>query len=144
MRTGRKNTAVLACAVALGLALLWPCARQVSADSGATRPAGRSAVHAAAQPAVDTAQDAAEAEAKAAEVAKTARDAEAATLVERRCTRCHGPKRICQALGVKGKGAWDMTVSLMMLHGAAVNVGQKELIVDWLWELPAGSSPPCP
>jgi len=69
---------------------------------------------------------------------------EARALVMERCTLCHGTQEICENLGQKGKDGWDRTVSLMMLKGAPVGAEQKALIVDWLWNLPAGSSPLCP
>ncbi|WP_035250500.1 hypothetical protein [Desulfocurvus vexinensis] len=66
------------------------------------------------------------------------------TLVMSRCTRCHDTVRICRNLRGKGKDAWDVTVTRMMMRGAQVDSAEKALIVDYLFGLPAGAAPVCP
>ena len=67
-----------------------------------------------------------------------------AALVAHYCTLCHDTRRICKNLRVKGKDAWDKTVTMMMFKGAPFDVAQKQIIVDYLYSLPAGSKPVCP
>ncbi|MBU1001217.1 MAG: hypothetical protein KKE73_01710 [Proteobacteria bacterium] len=67
-----------------------------------------------------------------------------AALVMNSCTLCHDTQRVCKALGNKGKDGWDITVTKMIFKGAPVDHEQKQVIVDWLWNLPAGSPPVCP
>lgn len=66
------------------------------------------------------------------------------TLVMTRCTRCHDTVRLCRSLRAKGKDAWDMAVTHMMLRGAQVDPQEKALIVEYLFTLPAGARPVCP
>lgn len=109
-------------------------------------PQGRGAALAA--PGAVSAQDA-EAAARAAkglvdETVDAADDAKAEAVFRTRCTRpCHGARKTCKALGLKAKNGWDATVTMMQLKGAPIDAAQKELLVEWLWDLPAGSSPPC-
>lgn len=67
----------------------------------------------------------------------------AAVLVRARCVGCHDLRPVCLALGRADKGAWDRILTRMMFKGAVLEVEDKLLVVDWLWTLPPGSSPPC-
>lgn len=70
--------------------------------------------------------------------------ADGEALVMRYCTSCHDTRLICKGLRAKGKDAWDRTVTTMMLKGAAIDSEQKAVIVDYLYQLPAGAKPVCP
>lgn len=59
------------------------------------------------------------------------------------CTKCHNPKRICAALGVKDKAAWDVTVAKMVKHGAKLAENDKPAVVEWLAAQKAGAKPVC-
>ena len=78
------------------------------------------------------------------ETVDAANDAKAKAVFRSRCTRpCHGARKTCLPLGLKAKNGWDTTVTMMQLKGAHIDAVQKELLVEWLWDLPADSSPPC-
>lgn len=71
-------------------------------------------------------------------------DAKAEAIFGKRCTApCHGARKTCLALGLKAKNGWDTTITMMQFKGVPIGAEEKKLLVEWLWDLPAQSSPPC-
>ena len=48
------------------------------------------------------------------------------------CTSCHQESRICAKLGQKSQGQWERTIKRMIKHGAKLNNGQKDALVQCL------------
>lgn len=59
------------------------------------------------------------------------------------CTACHDTQRICNAMGIKDKDAWNQTVTRMVGKGAALNTDDIPKVVDFLAGLKPGSPPIC-
>ncbi|WP_461210737.1 hypothetical protein [Desulfocurvus sp. DL9XJH121] len=83
------------------------------------------------------------AETEAEKLSAARAEARASAILAKRCVSCHGPLGTCRALGNKGKDAWDMILTRMMLAGSTLTTGEKLFLRDWLWTRPPGSSPPC-
>jgi hypothetical protein len=54
------------------------------------------------------------------------------TLLEERCTECHGLERTTSAQ--KNRTEWDDTVTRMVNRGAELNEDEKGVLVDYLAE----------